>query len=286
MFLGVPFSTRIRAACLTAISTLVLLLTIRRFAIFDNILVTTVTTCNSFTNHPLAYQSSMCHYRCMIRPNTVTLWETIKTWYAEHLPEVLGSLNPGVSESALAELEDELGREVGQRLPQSLRDIYLQNNGQQSGATGGMFFGLEFLSLEGVVTNWRDWKNIAGDSLYDNLSENSVSHPPEAIRAAYANAGWIPFAYDWSSNHIGIDLSPGPVGQVGQIINFGSDEDNKFVIAPSFETFLVWHLEQLRKGNFRIVTETSDGTEGRYINLGSPYNTHLLDAIPKLFGPK
>ena len=62
MFLGVPFSTRIRAACLTAISTLVLLLTIRRFAIFDNILVTTVTTCNSFTNHPLAYQSSMCHY--------------------------------------------------------------------------------------------------------------------------------------------------------------------------------------------------------------------------------
>ena len=84
----------------------------------------------------------------MTQPSAAKLWEAIKVWYAEHLPEVLESLNPGVSEQALGEFEDELEREIGQRLPQSLRDVYLQNDGQDRVTICGMFFGLPFLSLE------------------------------------------------------------------------------------------------------------------------------------------
>ena len=222
----------------------------------------------------------------MTQPSAVELWNAIKAWYAEHLPEVLGSLNPGISERTLSEFEDELEQEVGQRLPQSLRDVYLQNNGQDKTTVCGIFFGLEFLSLENLIDNWNVWKDIASDSFYDDLGENSTSYPPETLQTVYAHTGWIPFAYDGGGNHIGIDLSPGPAGQIGQVINFGSDEDNKFVMAPSFETFLRWQLTQLQSGNFRIVAENYGEGPERHLVLGTPQNSHLLDAIPKLFGPK
>lgn len=222
----------------------------------------------------------------MDQPSAVQLWGAIKAWYAEHLPEVPESLNPGASEQALREFENELKDEVSQNLPQGLRDIYLQNDGQKRTITCGMFFGLEFLSLTELMRLWRGWKDIASNPFYAGMNEFSTSHPAAAIRQEYALTGWIPFAYDWGGNHLGVDVNPGPAGQVGQVINFGRDENNKFVIAPSFTAFLGWQLAQLQNGNFLITTENYDGGLERCVELHTPSNSHLLDAVPKLFGPK
>ena len=222
----------------------------------------------------------------MTQPSAVELWNAIKAWYAEHLPEVLGSLNPGISERALSEFEDELEREVGRRLPQSLRDVYLQNNGQDRTTVCGTFFGLEFLSLEEVRRNWRDWCDIAREPFYAEMIEFSTFYPKRAIQHKYACTGWIPFAHDGGGNHLGTDVSPEPAGKVGQIINFGPDEDNKFVIAPSFEAFLAWQLEQLQNGNVRITTHNFDGRLERIAEIKHPSFEVFLDAISQLFGPK
>ena len=137
-----------------------------------------------------------------------------------------------------------------------------------------------------MIDDWNVWRDIASDPLNDDLSENSTSYPSGAVQTVYTTPGWIPFAHDGGGNHLGIDLSPGPVGQIGQVINFGRDEDNKFVIAPSFEAFLEWQLTQLQSGNFRIVTENYGKGPERHLTLGTPQNSHLLDVVPKLFGLK
>jgi hypothetical protein len=59
------------------------------------------------------------------------------------------------------------------------------------------------------------------------------------------------------SNHIGIDLDPGPCGVVGQVINFGRDQERKYVLARSWAHFLEDVAEELEAGNFVIT-----GTEG------------------------
>ncbi len=56
------------------------------------------------------------------------------------------------------------------------------------------------------------------------------------------------------SNHIGIDLEPGPCGVVGQVINFGRDQEQKYVLARSWAHFLKDVADELEAGNF-VITE-------------------------------
>lgn len=49
-------------ARLTARSTLILLLPIRRFAVLDKLFAATVVALDDFADHPLAYQSLLSHY--------------------------------------------------------------------------------------------------------------------------------------------------------------------------------------------------------------------------------
>lgn len=112
------------------------------------------------------------------------------------------------------------------------------------------------------------------------MNESSVSVKPGVVKQVYANKLWIPFAYDWGGNHLGIDLDPGVNGIRGQVINFGRDEDRKRAIAPNVTAFVQWLVGQLQVGNFLI--EQEDDT-GRSFNTLNPPSTHFLDAIQTLF---
>ena len=62
--------------------------------------------------------------------------------------EALQTLNQGAQEGTLAEFDRELKQEIEEGFPSELRAIYLENDGQARGVLCGMFFGLEFLTLE------------------------------------------------------------------------------------------------------------------------------------------
>ena len=107
-----------------------------------------------------------------------------------------------------------------------------------------------------------------------------TSKPAGAVQQIYISPGWILFAHDHGGNHLGIDLPPGPQGTVGQIINFGRDENDHVVLAASMTGFLEWLVSQYEAGNF-VIEDEGDGE--RSLNTRNPASRHFLDAVRTLF---
>ena len=197
------------------------------------------------------------------------LWFALESWLSQHLPEVLADLNPGCDEDALSELENSLNCQV----PEDFKNCYRRHNGQK-GETTGLFCGLPFLSTSEIYEQWMTWQELAEEDFATEIT--GASYPHNAIKPTYINLKWIPFAHDGAGNHLGIDLDPGVAGVMGQVINFGTDENNKFVLAPSLKDFMTWMLFQYRAGNYQ--------SSSRSLALREPHNTHFLDIVPLLFG--
>lgn len=68
--------------------------------------------------------------------------------------------------------------------------------------------------------------------------DNFTSFPENAIRRTYFHLRWVPLLRDFGGNNIGVDLDPGPAGKQGQIIVYGRDEHDMFVLADNWEAFL------------------------------------------------
>lgn len=211
-----------------------------------------------------------------------TVMERLEKWLDAHLPEILGDLAPGCSDAAIAEFESIVGRPF----PESLKQLYKLHDGQHGAANSGPFYGLSFLSLAAAKTHWESWKDIIDEWSPEEMTEASAfctSGSSGAIQTLYANRYWIPFAFDYGGNHLGVDLDPGERGTLGQVINFGSDEEDKYVVATSVDTFIEWLVDQLESGNFAI-REEDDG--GRSLNTKEPELFNFLDAVPILFRAK
>ena len=67
---------------------------------------------------------------------------------------------------------------------------------------------------------------------------NFTSFPENAIRLTYFHLRWLPLLRDFGGNNIGVDLDPGPAGKQGQIIVYGRDKHDMFVVADDWEAFL------------------------------------------------
>ena len=211
-------------------------------------------------------------------------WERLEIWLNTYLPEVFADLNPGCTASELESLEQQLGV----TLPNDFKSFYLIHNGQELSShnriTSGLFFGLEFLSVEGIYHQWSAWRElIATEEDIAELDLECTSAQPGKIKEVYANNRWIPFAHDGSGNHLGLDLDPGAKGVVGQIINFGRDESKKYVIADSFTEFIDWLVQQYELGNFVIRSEFVGNGYVNVIKTKIPEKSHFLDAVPSLF---
>lgn len=209
------------------------------------------------------------------------VWLTLEYWLSQNLPEALADLNPGCSSEEL----DELERCLNCSLPEDFKTFYQGHNGQAGEATG-IFCGLPFLSTNALFDQWFTWRDLAEDFAKEaeDLGERNLateitgaSYPINAIKPMYINLKWIPFSYDGAGNHLGIDLDPGTAGVRGQVINFGADENNKFVLASSLTDFVAWIVTQYQIGNYQ--------QNERSLNLQEPLNTHFLDVVPMLFGP-
>ena len=71
----------------------------------------------------------------------------------------------------------------------------------------------------------------------DDCADMMSSDPPGVVKPVYTNRHWIPLTHDHGGNHVGLDFDPDDEGTPGQVIAYGRDEDEKQLLATSFEAF-------------------------------------------------
>ncbi|GHG05490.1 hypothetical protein GCM10017783_17590 [Deinococcus piscis] len=180
--------------------------------------------------------------------------ERLDAWYAQYAPAIAATLRPGATEAELDALEAQLGQE----LPSDFRALYRWHDGQ-NWSVGGVF-GLDWMPLAEVGSQWQMWADIARENSDMNLSIHPLSYPTGAIREQYASAVWVPFLHDGGGNNVALDLGPDVVGQAGQVVTTGRDENHRYVLASSVEGFLREYLRRLESG--QVVVQALDGFEG------------------------
>ncbi|AJZ90657.1 SMI1/KNR4 family protein [Cedecea neteri] len=207
------------------------------------------------------------------------LLNALEKWLKQHLPEIAADLNPGVDEHLL----DTFSRRLNAPLPDAFKALYRWHNGQRMAIHSGPWYGLSFLTLEQVIKELDDWQSVIAGLPSEELREMNAtmsSTPPGFVKCEYSNPLWIPFAYDYGGNYLGIDLAPGMKGHYGQVINFGRDEKRKIAVAPDLNSFIMWMLKELKLGNVNI-REEEDG--GRSFNTLHPEKYHFLDSLAGMF---
>ena len=165
-------------------------------------------------------------------------------------------------------------------LPQEFYDLYLINNGKESNYdVPSILLGLIMLNLDEIAKDYKVWKDIL-KNYPEYGQEEGLSFPSGHIKTDYINLGRISILGDTGGNFVGIDLDPGPLGQKGQIINFGRDQEDKYVIASSLGEFLEFVLEYYQTG--RAVVRLDEWGESR-IMWTEKSGEGLLSAIPQIF---
>lgn len=155
-------------------------------------------------------------------------------------------LEPPASETAIVRAETD----IGFRLPDDLRALYLRADGQNrsyeiDNPAPGMivtpfFGGYEFVPLAKAMAEYCAWEGVLDEWPSDQDAHAFITlragDPP--VAREYWRRGWFPFAVDGGGNAYAVDLSPPPGGTYGQVILIGSDEDERRVLAPSLTVFL------------------------------------------------
>ena len=158
---------------------------------------------------------------------------------------------------------------------EELRDWFQIIGNAEYGVTG-LLAGLEVYAVDAMYEEWKSWREFDGDA---GLNDPNLycSVPSKAVKCRYTNPKWIPLAHDYSANYIGVDLDPDTQGIIGQVINFGRDENTKRVFANSMAEFfqlLINHQDEME------IDEDKD-----VVSYGNEDEIHPIDWLWKKVNP-
>lgn len=138
-----------------------------------------------------------------------------------------------------------LERTIGVSLPDDLKKLYQLHNGELPSGPG-LFFGMSFLPLSGLLNEWPS-----------------------------SHGQWIPFAVDAGGNFLAVDLEPGKNGTDGQVIYFARGENKKYAVAQSVEELIEFISKTLLEGPYTI-------NEGEAWSYGDNGHVSLLQALKEM----
>jgi cell wall assembly regulator SMI1 len=175
-----------------------------------------------------------------------SIWNRIETWLAANAPEVLQGLNPPATQAQIASAEAALGV----TFPRPLVETFLIHNGQTPDSPY-LLDGWEFLSLDRIVEEWEVWKDLLdGGDFEENESDTDGHTVPD-----WWSPKWIPLTYSGGGDHDCLDLQPGPLGTVGQIIRMWHDGPSREVVAPGVREWLTTFANGLEAGRYILSDE-------------------------------
>jgi cell wall assembly regulator SMI1 len=217
-------------------------------------------------------------------PSLSTTWIRIRSWLSEEYAELGDTLNWG----CLPELLEQVEAEIGFSLPVSVRESFCNTDGQEleslTDCPDGLFFGLNYLTLEEAFEEWKFWRTVDLDpstGANPSLQATMQSIPAGYIRCRYSDPGWFPLATDRAGNYLGVDMNPGDKGTSGQVIVFGRDFDVKIVLSQgdgdgAWARWLASFAEELETGEtFEIGAGSADASEGSDDGIG--YGSYFYD---------
>lgn len=164
-------------------------------------------------------------------------WSRLVNNYERKYRGFTANFNEGISRNEWKRYKSQFGFE----LPENMKDLYSICNGDNDKFIAGSILGMKFLPFDKVYSEWRIQKELFSSlstANLQNLNKHCTSVEPGKVKCHCFNTLWVPIANDSGGNYIGIDLDPDDNGMVGQIINFGRDENKKIVIANSLNEFV------------------------------------------------
>jgi cell wall assembly regulator SMI1 len=164
------------------------------------------------------------------------VWGEIKDHLAEASPKLLKSLRKGVSPTELGALE----KTVGHPLPDSIKAVYLANNGQKDSSNplipteDALADGYSLMPIHDILSDW----SMLNGLLTDGEFEGRKAASDKGVRKDWWNPGWIPFAGDGEGDYLALDLVPTPEGKKGQIIQIDHESGRRKLLTSSFDEWL------------------------------------------------
>ncbi|MEK3911270.1 SMI1/KNR4 family protein [Paenibacillus sp. FSL H7-0331] len=191
---------------------------------------------------------------------------TFFTRLQAYVPDLPHRLNGPAAPEAINHLE----AVTGYHFPEAFKQFYAIYDGDKG--LGGIYMGLEGLSIDNMRIHWNH------NRLYSsNLQSDVISYESNKIKEVSFHPDWFPIAHDGGGNYLGMDFSPGAKGTYGQLINYGRDEQQLYVISESFESFLGYILCQYEKG--RCTVQRDEFVGDTYIAWGN--SGHFFDDLPE-----
>jgi cell wall assembly regulator SMI1 len=117
-----------------------------------------------------------------------------------------------------------------------------------------LFFGMFLMSPTEMSRSWQSWMDVGFVGLVEN-DQHYPMHPEGTIQPHYINAKWLSFASDLTSNYVSIDYDPASKGKMGQIINSGRDQYERYVIASSITELARKVMHKVEANEVEITAE-------------------------------
>ena len=203
-------------------------------------------------------------------------WNKFKAFLKSELPVYAERLSKGSDKTSIQALQNKLNIE----LPDEFKDLYLENNGEDTlWFAGGAMCGMKILTLKEIEKEWLMLNSLENKFQFNSKWRGSI-HPSMAIRKEAFNKKWIPVFSDRNGNYLGIDLAPDVNGKMGQIINFGRDENNHYIFANSLHDFIALINHQIENGTAKKAIFQNES--GQSVMFGLYKESHLIDDLKSL----
>lgn len=171
----------------------------------------------------------------------IEIWSKIEILLRIKNPHLLETLQPGVPDIQISEIEEFLSV----KFPDDIKSLYRILNGQ-SDCNIGLINGYEFLSLDRIKEEWSIWKNLLDSGTFQDENGNDIgSEADPGIRNVWWCPKWIPLTSDGSGNHNCLDLNPAEGGIYGQIITMLHDDVERKIVAPGIKMWLQQYAQRL-----------------------------------------